>query len=372
MIRDIRDGESADHPGDEGPSPAEDDIEGDDEVATDESAPTPRDGDADGDATELDGEEGTAFARGADGELAGPDDLASIADAEAEAEGDEEDADTLGLEAVGLESAGEGPRTRTGEDGFPERADDAATAGSSGSRRQTEPDTLEDPAEIKRVVEAVLFSLADPMSIRHLSEIVGVGVHETRQAVEDLRFEYVDTERAFRLEEIAGGVQILTRSDYDPWLRRLRQKQKESKLSAAALETLSIVAYKQPITKAELEGIRGVDCTQILKTLVDRGLVCIAGRDEGIGKALLYGTTERFLESFGLESVKELPQPEDLIAKSGGGGPSSPSRSRASADAEQDMESDLDAEPPDEAAEGEATADVGESEADDRAPAEGS
>ena len=178
-----------------------------------------------------------------------------------------------------------------------------------------------DAAELRGAIEAILFSISEPIGIRALSDLVGMGVHEVRSAVEELRYEYADSQRAFRLEEIAGGVQLLTQSRFDPWIGRLRQKEKERRLSAAALETLSVVAYKQPITKADLEGIRGVGCSQILKTLLDRGLLEVVGRDEGLGKPLLYGTTKRFLESFGLESVRDLPQPEDVEIQDDEGAP---------------------------------------------------
>jgi len=167
--------------------------------------------------------------------------------------------------------------------------------------------------ELKLALEAVLFALAEPINIRSLSEILGASVHDVREAVEELRFEYMDTGRAFRLEDIAGGVQILTLKTYDPWIRKLRTKQREGRLSPAALETLAVIAYKQPINKADLEAIRGVNCTPILKTLLDRGLVHVVGRGEGLGRPLLYGTTRRFLESFGIATIRDLPQPESDV-----------------------------------------------------------
>ena len=167
-----------------------------------------------------------------------------------------------------------------------------------------------EPGELRGALEAVLFSVAQPMTIRTLSEVFGVTVHEVREAVEELRLEYIDTNRSFRIEDIAGGVQLLTLSRYDPWVRRMRRKEREGKLSAPALETLAVIAYKQPINKADLESIRGVNCAPTLKTLLDRGLIQVAGREEGLGKPLLYGTTRRFLESFGISSIRELPQPE--------------------------------------------------------------
>lgn len=167
-----------------------------------------------------------------------------------------------------------------------------------------------DPADLRGAAEALLFSLSEPVTIRSLAELLGVSVHETREVIEDLRLEYISGQRAFRIEDIAGGVQLLTLPRFDPWIRKLRQKEKESRLTPAAMESLAVIAYKQPISKADLEGIRGVGCGPTLKTLLERGLIQIAGRGEGLGKPLLYGTTKRFLESFGISSVRELPQPE--------------------------------------------------------------
>lgn len=183
-----------------------------------------------------------------------------------------------------------------------ERADPSAGA-ESGVLRMS-------PEELKPALEAVLFAVAEPMPVRALAELFEVSVHDVRQAAEELRYDYVDSGRAFRLEDIAGGLQMLTLPAYDPWLRRLRQKQRESRLSAASFETLAVIAYKQPITKADLEAIRGVQCTPTLKTLLDRGLIKVVGRDESLGRPLLYGTTRRFLESFGLQSIRDLPQPD--------------------------------------------------------------
>ncbi len=169
-----------------------------------------------------------------------------------------------------------------------------------------------EPGDLRGVIEALLFSISEPVPIRSLADLLGVSVHDAREAVEELRLEYIDMGRSFRVEDIAGGVQVLTLSKFDPWIRRLREKERESRLSPAALESLAVIAYKQPISKADLEGIRGVGCGPTLKTLLDRGLIQIVGRGEGLGKPLLYGTTRRFLESFGIASVRDLPQPELL------------------------------------------------------------
>ena len=164
--------------------------------------------------------------------------------------------------------------------------------------------------DLPRAIEAVLFCVGEPVTIRELADIFKFGVHDVRAAVEKLREEYIDSGRAFRIEDISQGVQLLTLPEYDPWLRSLHQKRRSSRLSPAALETLAVVAYKGPSTKAELEAIRGVNCAPTLGTLLDRELIRVAGKAPGLGRPLLYHTTPRFLESFGLGSLKDLPQPE--------------------------------------------------------------
>ena len=189
---------------------------------------------------------------------------------------------------------------------------DPGPAGDEGSPGSEEGEALLEMSleELKKALEALLFASGEPLAIRQLAELFGRSVHDVRQAVEELRMEYVETDRAFRLEEIAGGVQLLTEPAYEVWIRRFRRKQTQSKLSPAAFETLAVIAYKQPISRADLEAIRGVQCGQVIKNLLDRGLVKVVGREESLGRPLLYGTTPRFLESFGISSVRDLPQPE--------------------------------------------------------------
>lgn len=208
------------------------------------------------------------------------------------------------------QAKGEAAATRPETEAQTEVQTEAQTATATAAEESGRSLVRLESAELRGAVEALLFSVAEPISIRGLSELLEVSVHEAREAVEELRLEYMETGRAFRVEDIAGGIQLLTQKQFDPWIRRLRQKEKEGRLSPAALETLAVIAYKQPINKADLESIRGVGCTPILKTLLDRGLVQIVGRGEGLGRPLLYGTTRRFLESFGLGSLRDLPQPE--------------------------------------------------------------
>ena len=133
-----------------------------------------------------------------------------------------------------------------------------------------------------------------------------------QQAVDRLNVVYAETGRAFRIESVAGGYQVLTLPEHADVLAALHKTKGQSKLTAAALETLAIVAYKQPVLRAELESIRGVACGETLRSLMERHLIKIVGRAEEIGRPMLYGTTKRFLEVFGLASLKDLPKLEDL------------------------------------------------------------
>ncbi len=169
------------------------------------------------------------------------------------------------------------------------------------------------PDEVKRLVEALLFAVQEPISARKISEIVeGVEAKEIREVIQQLREEYDTYDRVFQIEEIANGFQLLSRPEYHEWISKIRKKSGESKLSQQALETLSIIAYKQPIIRAEIEAIRGVQSGQMIRTLIEKGLVKITGRDEVLGRPLLYGTTTKFLDHFGLKLNKDLPKVEDL------------------------------------------------------------
>jgi segregation and condensation protein B len=164
-----------------------------------------------------------------------------------------------------------------------------------------------------RVVEALLLGAGEPLSIARLRSLTGIDdAAEVRALLEGLRMEYREGRRAFTIEEVGGGFRILTLPEYAPWLEKLRRREAEARLSPAALETLAIVAYRQPVLRAEIEKIRGVDVGGVLGTLVDRGLVKVAGRAEEPGSPFLYGTTRRFLTVFGLKSLSELPKLREL------------------------------------------------------------
>lgn len=162
------------------------------------------------------------------------------------------------------------------------------------------------------VVEAVLFASDEPLTLTRLANIVGTGAKQTRQYIKNLNDKYQANNNAFRIEQIAGGYQMMTLSSYNQWLKKLLQVRDQSKLSPAALETLAIIAYKQPIIRADIEAVRGVAVGEIVRNLMYKGLVKIVGRAEVLGRPMLYGTTKRFLEVFGLNSLKDLPKIEEL------------------------------------------------------------
>lgn len=146
------------------------------------------------------------------------------------------------------------------------------------------------------------------------SAIVESAERIVEQLVAALNADYEQTGRAFRIERIAGGLRVLTLPAFAPTLARFHKDRQQTRLSKAAIETLAIIAYRQPITRAELESIRGVSCGEVLKSLIDRHLVGIRGRAEELGRPLLYGTTRQFLDHFGLSSTADLPSPEELKA----------------------------------------------------------
>lgn len=163
------------------------------------------------------------------------------------------------------------------------------------------------------MVEALLFASDAPLTAAELARADdSLDEEQVERLVAGLRAEYDRDDRAFGIFEIAGGYQILTRPEYRSVLERFETVPVPARLSAPALETLAIVAYRQPVGRAEIEEIRGVGAGGVLKTLQERGLVEVVGRGEGLGRPLLYGTTRQFLEHFGFHSLTDLPRPEEL------------------------------------------------------------
>jgi segregation and condensation protein B len=166
--------------------------------------------------------------------------------------------------------------------------------------------------DIKNIIESLLFVAQEPLSVDRLKKILEhAETREIRKALEDISIEFDTRKGGFYLHRVAGGYQIRSRPEYSTWIRRLLQP-KPFRLSKAALETLAIVAYKQPVIRSDVEHVRGVDCGGVLKVLLERGFIRVMGRKEIPGRPLIYGTTRRFLEVFGLETLKDLPSPKEI------------------------------------------------------------
>ena len=163
------------------------------------------------------------------------------------------------------------------------------------------------------IIEALLFASPHPLTQKHLNQIFENDPPRLNSVIDILRKKYNSENHAFAIQTIAGGYQLNSRPEYDIWIRRLLNKTGKLYLSTAALESLAIIAYKQPVNRFEIESIRGVDCSGVLKTLLNKNLICIKGRDEGPGRPLLYGTTDDFLEAFGLGKISEIPKLKEIV-----------------------------------------------------------
>ena len=170
-----------------------------------------------------------------------------------------------------------------------------------------------DAQESRRIIEALLFASENPLTVEQIREVLGEGgAAAIRQWIEELRHGYREAHRAFTIEEVAGGFQMATDPQLAPWLRKLYKEERSDRLSGAALETLAIIAYRQPLTRAEIERIRGVNVDGVMRTLLEKGVIKILGRKEVPGRPLIYGTTKEFLQYFGLNSLVDLPSLDEL------------------------------------------------------------
>lgn len=186
--------------------------------------------------------------------------------------------------------------------------------------------------ELKQIVEALLFTADRPLAVREIRRLIAEAHDESNPAVTDafrqvrdaqvtsaletLKVEYDTSARSYQLVEIAGGWRLVSRPQFAPWIKGLLDEQRPYRLSAPALETLAIIALRQPISRAEIAAIRGVDVDGVIKTLLERDLITITGRAENVpGKPMLYGTTTKFLEHFGLRSLDDMPKADELRAQ---------------------------------------------------------
>ena len=181
---------------------------------------------------------------------------------------------------------------------------------------------------LKSIIEALLFASHKPLSPQEIRAVLAADTEdksgataaplkrvkeaEIAGAIEQLKVDYIQSDRSFTIAEVAGGFQLVSRAEYAPWLKKLLDVDRPTRLSPSALETLAIIAYRQPITRVEMESVRGVNVDGVLRTLLERGLVKITGRSELPGRPLHYGTTQVFLEHFGLRDLNDLPAIEEL------------------------------------------------------------
>ncbi|MEZ6212465.1 MAG: SMC-Scp complex subunit ScpB [Phycisphaerales bacterium] len=196
------------------------------------------------------------------------------------------------------------------------------------STHATEPsrDTpLVSSERVPAAIEALLLTSDRPIPANRLLESLGLGTDgdskkQVEAAISSLNTQYEKTGRSFRIETVAGGFRLMTLPEFAPVVAAMQGLRESTRLSRAAIETLAIVAYRQPATRAQIEAIRGVACGEVLKTLIERRLITIVGRAEELGRPMLYGTSKQFLEAFGLSSVRDLPtvdadaMPEPLAA----------------------------------------------------------
>jgi len=167
---------------------------------------------------------------------------------------------------------------------------------------------------VKTVIEALLFASEKPLMSEQIKDVLdNLPTDEIRKNIEELRYEYEKTNRGMRIVEIAGGFQMITAPVFASFLRKLYKGRRVERLSTPALETLAIIAYKQPVTRLEIESIRNVNVDNMIKSFVEKGLVRIAGRKKAPGRPRVYGTTRQFLEHFGLKSLDELPKIEGFL-----------------------------------------------------------
>lgn len=188
------------------------------------------------------------------------------------------------------------------------RDNDTASRNGDGLAHQAPLPAMLEQQELKAVIEAILFVSPEPLSLDRLTLALGeITRAEVEQGLNQLNADYEQPGRGLHLAQVAGGYRIVTRPDYAPWIKRLEKVKAAPKLSRSALETLAIVAYKQPVVRGEIEQIRGVETSGVLRTLLERKLVRIVGRKEVPGRPIMYATTRSFLEHFGLRDLSDLP-----------------------------------------------------------------
>jgi segregation and condensation protein B len=199
-----------------------------------------------------------------------------------------------------------------------------------------------DDIELRPIVEALLFVATEPLSLDRVCELLD-GVERSRvvTALDDLRDAYRRQNHGLAIVEVGGGYEMVTVAEAAPWIRKLAATKTASRLSKPALETLAIIAYKQPLTRPEIEAIRGVDVAGVVKTLMDRRLVKIIGRKDVVGRPMMFGTTKEFLQAFGLNDLSDLPTLRDFTELARASDSSIDASSETASDASSDLDVEL-------------------------------
>lgn len=170
-----------------------------------------------------------------------------------------------------------------------------------------------EPDQARQVIEALLFASSKPLTVPEIRKVIrGMTPKQVEEHINALRAVYAEQNRSFEILEIAGGYEIATKREFAPWIMKVELQKKVRQATQSALETLAILAYKQPITRSEIEELRGVDVSGVITTLTERGFIKIVGKKEVPGRPFLYGTTEKFLEHFGLNSLQDLPSIDEI------------------------------------------------------------
>jgi segregation and condensation protein B len=222
-------------------------------------------------------------------------------------EKDDKTEETMASETPGEETAGTPEHAAVG------RGDEEPAEGVAPDADDVEDDSVLPPRELRAIVEALVFASPQPITPREIGRVlVGVPKEDWQRELEALQADYARDERGLQLIEVAGGWQVTTRPEYNDWVRELIDPRTPTRLSIQALETLAVIAYRQPVTLPEIIDLRGVRSSGVVKTLLEKRLIRIMGRKEVVGRPMLYGTTKQFLLHFGLKDLEELPQIEEF------------------------------------------------------------
>lgn len=272
----------------------------------------PEDAAEDSTADGTDAEDGADTAKDEDGAEDSPEDEDANEGNAAEESEDGKDAESA-TEGEGNEHAGADEGAAVDDEMDLSRSKLAEQPAAENAEPEAEPAAPVDLVAVGRTIEALLFASETALTPREMARAAGVRTADVRKAIVNLRVQLEEQHRPYELAEIANGYQLVTRPEHHPAIQKLKAQRVQRKLTQAGLETLALIAYnKEPIARSEIESVRGVDAGPVLRLLLDRKLIKIAGRGTGLGQPLLYSVSNEFLEHFGLKSAADLPKPGEF------------------------------------------------------------